>query len=555
MENSFENIPVIPQPKELKINLYLHQRASVYEMETRERTKQVKLELEDNVTYDTNIGVNADITGYGKTLSMVTLIYRDKMEWDLKTPFVETTVTTFASGKIKKTIYHEYNKIDVTLILANNSIIKQWYDELMKTPLCVTMVTTKKSINNTIIDNYDVILVTPTMYNDLVNKYYGFAWKRFIYDEPGHMRVPGMTKIIAGFIWFVTATPDAIISKHKGCRRSFMYDIVSSVGWATFSYYFKYLIVKNNELFIKHSFSMPPTQHYYYKCYNPIYNTVKGFVTERITQMISAGNINGAIKALGGGTTNNITKLVRQKKMEELEELEARIKIYTIRNNKKKVEKLSEDLSRLEGQINELDNRYKNILSGDCNICLEKIKEPVMEPECQNVFCGSCLLTWLKSKPSCPLCRHKIDTKKLIYIDENNGDTEYKSSINVKELKTKVNTVISLIRNNSNGKFIIFSGWDQTFTPIRETLIKNDIEFIEVKGGTTCREKKIDNFRNGDINVIFLNSKNNGSGINLQETTDIIIYHEMSENMLNQIIGRANRIGRTKSLNVHHLQI
>ena len=29
----------------------------------------------------------------------------------------------------------------------------------------------------------------------------------------------------------------------------------------------------------------------------------------------------------------------------------------------------------------------------------------------------------------------------------------------------------------------------------------------------------------------------------------------MSENMMNQIIGRANRIGRTTSVNVHHLEI
>ena len=35
MENNFEHIPVIAQPKELKVNLYRHQLASVYEMEKR----------------------------------------------------------------------------------------------------------------------------------------------------------------------------------------------------------------------------------------------------------------------------------------------------------------------------------------------------------------------------------------------------------------------------------------------------------------------------------------------------------------------------------------
>ena len=55
--------------------------------------------------------------------------------------------------------------------------------------------------------------------------------------------------------------------------------------------------------------------------------------------------------------------------------------------------------------------------------------------------------------------------------------------------------------------------------------------------------------------VIFLNSKYNGAGINLQEATDIILYHEMNFNTETQIIGRANRIGRKIPLNVHHLQI
>lgn len=551
METSFEQIPTISQPKELKVNLYQHQLASVYQMEERERTKQV---IENDVVYDTNIGVNADKTGFGKTLSMVTLIYRDKMEWDMNTPFTQSIITTFASGRIKKTVKQTFEKLDVTLILVSQSIIKQWYDELEKTPLAITMITTRKSIDTTMVNNYDVVLVTPTMYNRLVLKYDKVAWKRFIFDEPGHMKVPSMKKIIAGFNWLVTATPDAIISKHRSCKNSFIYDIIGNAGWSSFSMYFSYLLVKNNDLFIKHSFSMPPTRHHYYKCYNPIYSTVKGFVTEKITQMISAGNISGAIKALGGGSTKNIADLVRQKKIAELEEIESRIKILTIRNKKNQIEKLLKKVNRVKAQIEELDSRYMEILSGDCNICLEKIKEPVMEPQCQNVFCGSCILKWLETKSSCPLCRDNIQPNQLIYIDDGKSH-EHKSQFDIKNLKTKVNTVISLIKSNSNGKFIIFSAWDETFSPIRNILENNDIRFIEVKGCVGSRQKSIENFRTGDINVIFLNSKNNGSGINLQEATDIIVYHDMHSNMLNQIIGRANRIGRTEPLDVHHLQI
>ena len=55
--------------------------------------------------------------------------------------------------------------------------------------------------------------------------------------------------------------------------------------------------------------------------------------------------------------------------------------------------------------------------------------------------------------------------------------------------------------------------------------------------------------------INFLNSRNNGAGINLQECTDIILYHRMEDSTTTQILGRANRIGRTEELNVHHLQV
>jgi SNF2 family DNA or RNA helicase len=67
------------------------------------------------------------------------------------------------------------------------------------------------------------------------------------------------------------------------------------------------------------------------------------------------------------------------------------------------------------------------------------------------------------------------------------------------------------------------------------------------------RKKQLEKFQNGDATVAFLNSRTDSSGINMQETTDIILYHKMDENITKQIIGRANRIGRKNSLRVHYL--
>jgi SNF2 family DNA or RNA helicase len=550
--NEFNHIKTISQPKELKVPLYQHQLASIYQMEKREEEQHV---LDNNVIIDCNIGVNADKTGYGKTLAMATLVYQDKMEWDLSKPFTQSVVETFAGGRIKKTSIKYYEKLDVTLVLASQSIIHQWYEECQKIPLSVVMITSRKLVDTIMVQNYDIILVTPTMYNKLVCKYSGMAWKRFIFDEPGHMKVTSMSKIVAGFIWLVTATPDAIIAMHRNCRNSFMYELICFAGWVPFSTHFDYMIIKNDDNFIQHSFSMPPTHHEYYKCYNPIFKTVQGMVTPNITEMISAGNIQGAIKALGGGETKNIAQLVRRKKEDELKELELRLNVLKIRNKKKtQIKDLEIKIKRLNDHVQELDNRFNSMLKEDCSICCSKIDNPVMETNCQNIFCGKCLLTWIDTKPNCPLCRDNIESNDLVYININ-GSKQKSPKKTTPQIKTKINTVISLIKGKENGKFIIFSAWDQTFFPIRTQLENHDIKYIEVKGGVEERKKNIENFKFGNIDVIFLNSRNNGSGINLHESTDIIVYHRMNESTLNQIIGRANRLGRVEPLYVHHLQI
>lgn len=549
MENGFIDIPVIIQPREISTKLYQHQLASVYDMEKREEQKFI---MNGDMHIETNIGVNADKTGYGKTLSMVTMIFRDNMDWNMSIPYSLTQTKTLAGGRIKKTNTTYYNKIDTTIVLASQSIIHQWYEELEKTPLAIKMITSRKIIETTLIDNYDVVLVTPSMYNGLVSKYYGFAWKRFIFDEPGHIKVPGMRKIVAGFNWFITATPDSIISKHKNCRNSFIRELIQDAGWNSFSQYFSYLIVKNEDSFINFSFSMPIPIHNYYKCYNPMYKAVRGFVGNRISEMISAGNISGAIKALGGGNTQNIVELVKKKKLDEIDEITSRIRILFIRNKKNQIEFLEKRIKHIELQIKELGSRYEEILSGNCNICFERIRNPVMETKCQNIFCGKCLLKWLENKNTCPLCRCDIDKKNLTYIGDSHSFT---SQIEEKKPQTKIDTIVRIIKENPNGKFIIFSSWDETFTPICNILIKNNIKFIEVNGTVNTRKKNIYEYKSGKINVIFLNSRFNGAGINLQETTDIIVYHEMTDNTLNQIIGRANRLGRIKQVNVHHLQI
>lgn len=541
-----QDIPTIEQPKNLDISLFVHQLASVYTMEKIEREKCV---MEGFTKIYTDIGINADLTGYGKTVSMVALVLRDKMEWDLDTEYKFENIFTYASQHIKKIYTERYPKNNTTLVLAGSSIVHQWADEFLHTNLNVVTVTTKKAVALIDIDEYDVVIITPSMCNNLLERYSNTVWKRFIYDEPTTVRVPAMRPVRAGFTWLVTATPRDIYPKHKNAKRNYISGII---GDRSFEYNIRsYITVKNDDDFVRASFSMPPTYTFNHECCDTVFRAVKGIVNERISKMIEAGHILGAVEALGGKGTDNIIDLVKKNKMIELEEIRSKVKIWGLRADEKKQDEWSKREVVVQNQIDELEKRFSEILKNNCTICYDKLSKPVMEPSCQNIFCGACLLTWLKDKGSCPLCRRIIKNNELVYINssEDNDNTKQKTQI----INTKEDTIVKIIKENPEGQFIVFSDWNDTFEGIRNILTSNKIPFIEISGTPEIRKQRISKFHQGEIKVVFLNSKTDSSGINMQETTDIILYHSMDDTTRQQILGRANRIGRKIPLKIHHL--
>ena len=544
------NIALVSQPNELSIKLYSHQLALIYRMEMIEHLKYVEY---NDTLKETCIGLNCDPTGSGKTYTMIGLLCRNKMEWDLTIPLTRENISYEAGGLIKNTSITRYDKFDCNLILVSPSIIGQWYEELTNTTLRTKQIITKKDIDSLDINDYDVILVTTSMYNLLVSITSTCAWKRFIYDEPGHVRVAGMKHIEAGFYWLVTATPNSITSKHYNCRGSMMKNIIGE-NWWDFDIQFSPIILKNDDTLISSSFNLPPIQYYDYYCFQPLLRVVSGIVNPTIKKMIEAENIEDAITALGGKKTKNIVDLIKKRKLEELEEISTKISIYSSRNDTTKLNEWKTKEKHLNVQLQELTNRFTEMLQNNCQICMGTITNPVLEPMCQNVYCGNCLLNWLQTKNSCPSCRTEINMHDLIYID-NNSPTKKKNIPKITKNLSKLEQIRKLIKEKKEGKFLIFSSYDITFKPICKMLRENNISFVDIKGTVETRQKNINKFKHNNCQVIFINSKINSAGINLPQTTDIILYHEMDNNIKKQIIGRAQRIGRKESLSVHSLVV
>ena len=99
----------------------------------------------------------------------------------------------------------------------------------------------------------------------------------------------------------------------------------------------------------------------------------------------------------------------------------------------------------------------------------------------------------------------------------------------------------------------MFANYTETFNKIEKKFVEVGITYHILKGQSSCISKHINDYENKKVQVIMLNAQYFGAGMNLQTTTDLIIYHRFSNEMEEQIIGRAQRYGRKGTLNVYYL--
>ena len=546
--------PKVEQPKGMKIELFPHQLTAIHLMEERESKHIIYLHEDSNYTHgiNTKISIFADIVGYGKTFSIIGLIVRDKMKWDTSIEYEQSSLEMSDIGgrgilrDVKKSS-NKYCKVNTTIIVVNNSLINQWHNELKKTELKVKVVKKSKEISESFTD-HDIVLVSSKMYNKFVNEWSGIAWKRFIFDEPQSTVISSMKTVCAGHYWLISATPLSLYHRYNSSSNHFLYSIFNS----RLEYdIFKSLLIKNDDDYVRRSYKLPEVKYIYHECYQPVYNMVNGYVDNTTLSLISAGDISGAIERLGGNETSNIVDLVKTKKQNRIDQIKLWLSQYPTHRH---VDKWNQEINKLEREILELKEKFEEKLRSTCPICMDELEQPIMVPCCQNMFCGKCFFEWRKNNHTCALCREHIVDNRLIHITKEEEDKHKDEHEPIERKFTKPETVVKIIENNKNGKFILFSDYDISFDKVKNIMKNTNISYAELKGHSTTINKRITEFKNGKLQVLYLNSNYNGAGINLQEATDIIFYHTYTnDNVTKQIIGRANRIGRKGDLFVHTL--
>lgn len=321
------------------------------------------------------------------------------------------------------------------------------------------------------------------------------------------------------------------------------------------------IVVKCAKEFVKKSFRVPAPIEKYYLCKMPArINAIKNFICKSVLDKINANDISGAIKDLGGkaDTKENIIELVSNEIKREIQnkEIEKEYvnnlnipnenKILRIKTIEKDIEKNNEKLKNLTDRITELNTKM-------CAICMYDIENPFML-ECTHSYCAQCIVRWISNNMKCPECRNTINTEKIISVmkEITTTENEISNQNSGNKIMDKIDTLLSIIEKNPSGKYLLFSKYDSGFYGLMRELENKNISCSEMKGNTSHMVNVLEKFRKGEINVILLNTNFAGSGIDINCATDVIIFHSMGLDKF-QAIGRAQRVGRTDSLNIHYL--
>ena len=407
-------------------------------------------------------------------------------------------------------------------------------------------------------ERYDIILIKNTALKTLMDHYETpsyinhpiMAWERIMVDE-AHDIISKMPIYSFKFMWLISGTYQCIINRAYGTRNQMAYAIRDLLTEERFNL----ILIKGDQNFVKSSLHVPTPIEYSYLCALPSNITaLQPFLNSNIREMINANDIKGAIREMGGTNESEeeIVDLVTRELQREINNKTRELQFYTemdIPADQKeiRIQNVTNEINHLNEKMTNLRERVSLLSEKNCPICYDNFKSPILLP-CTHVFCGSCLLFWMRNGSSCPECRAPIESRGLIAIVKQ----EEKTNDDRPVILSKENTLLKLLRDKPNGRFLVFSRVDNGFWRLANMLRENNIPFSELKGSTAQMMRILERFRDGELRIILLNTYYAGSGIDISCATDLVLFHNMGIDSI-QAIGRAQRVGRREPLHIHTL--
>lgn len=565
---------------DIKINLKRHQLQMLHKMI---QLEECDIDLNDNEFLQTEMGILGNKVGSGKSFCILSLIIQKPRLHNR--PFVKSKLGNSIS------VIRKRNNCDIkggNLIVSPHHIMKSTWEYYLNmfTNLSYYVINNKSfPIDLERICEYDVVLCNAKNYNTFI-KCCNFTWSRVIFDEVDTISIPACICPDYRFVWFVSSSlpnllfPNGYYSFSNSNNRrisinglnhhGFIKDTFRSIEHSTITdntnTMLSHIFLKQSDIYVDQIIELPQPLEIYHKCKSPNYvHVLSNFVGIEMLNRMNAGNYEGCLEYMGCtvDTKDNIITIICKDLNEKVENLDRKIDYLsslTIRDSERethvqKIEKTklkkNEIIQRIQDINKKLDDLDIDQSNESCPICFDILnKNSIMLNCCKNIFCMKCIGNIMlysnnTTNCKCPICRTIFNKSDLLHIRS--------TPLFKHELQTKEESLVKLINDNIDSKFLIFSAYDQSWTNICLLLDHKNINYSKLVGNQNVINSTLEKFNNGEKNILLLNAQHFGCGLNLTTATDLVFFHKMNAELKRQVIGRAQRIGRTTPLRIHYL--
>lgn len=517
-----------------KLKLKPHQEALLY------RSLEIDEKFAGSVL---PFGLFSDKPGSGKTFIVLALIYYAK--------------TLFKSQ-------------GVNIIVVPHNIYTQWVDAInsflgkLLTYKCLLEYNEISGLftDNQMLYKYDIIITTPLNYGvfaSTVNNI-GSKVRRVFFDEADTMKNLLVDAINSKFTWFISASIQRVFDPQTLKAKIGIYEL-----------YLPELF--KNECYCKNSFidsniKLPKPNNEFFKCRDfYLDNILVEILDQNQLCAINAHDYTDIRSECDGFAVKSTKEIVRQmynysrtvvnEQEDILKDLERKLKFP----NRQEYNRIVETKNNVEAKRNKYLNIYMQIklLSEQNKVCIEcwdqVIKEEgfidIYRSECNDIICKHC---WnkIEDKYKCIGCKnpHLKDTYKVEQL-------QVTPNMIKENLKSKLNKFIILdkIIDLTGNKVLIYTKFRGLNNYLKNLSYQMNFQFSELNGGNIKQiDSIIKDFKtNPNIKILLIDDSYFGVGLNIEYATDFIFIHKIDSEVKKQLIGRAQRFGRTEKLNIWEL--
>jgi hypothetical protein len=600
-----ESNMIVDVPENINVPLHDHQKATLFRMNEYEQNLTAGMRV-NGEKFFANSAILGDSVGVGKSLMVLAHIARLP-----KLDVIPGQIAVFSSSSSRnifslKSIKHLDKNEAGSLIIVPHTLFRQWATYIKEqTTLNAFCISKISQISEA--DSYkkimesDLVLISNTLCRHFIPlcKSRDIRWKRIFIDEADTIHIPGIhynDLPSARFFWLITASWVNLlyINRNLYFDRSYIQTIIFSENSAykhlqphflsrtaaantpyiveafrlRSPYLFaellsqthhlrSHLVIKSSEKFIKKSISLPELVRKTILCKSPLTNRIlERVISPNIQQMLNAGDIHSALKELNvkgkdvksliEGVTANLSKELSN--LQKTYDFKASLDYESARAKELALKTLTDKMDHVKESMKSIEERIQNFKTEVCPICYDEPVDHLITPCCSRVFCAPCLMLSLARNSTCALCRAPIHPSKCTKIVTSENEIVEATDATEPSLPKKQDALLQLMKENPEGRFLIFSRFDNPFETIETAVQDLGIKVKHVKGNKDAVASTLRSFENGSLRCLLLNSKYGGAGLNITSATHVILLHAMTHEEEKQVLGRAYRIGRKGTL-------